>query len=247
MTPVIAYELMKNYYSVINSEFYAEDIRNNMHKININKIEYNSYVNDIKSIIDAPSKVLEIGCGNGFLLKTLEERHYNCYGIEPSPYSYNHAKNILKLNVSNNFLPDSNFYNEKFDLVIMIDVIEHIYDANNFMKDIIKVLNPNGYVFIGTGNIKSLNAKIARSNWGYFKSWEHVSFFSPHSIHSLLESNGFTEININITSLQHKIIQNSFEFSKNIVKKIVNIFLTKKYYHGICYDHMIVLAKHQSG
>ena len=241
MTPVINQQLMATYYSIINSEFYHNALPSTgVH----NYTEYQDYARIIKTLKKA-GKILEVGCGNGYLLKTLETYGYDCYGIEPSPMAYNHAKNELGLNVENSFLAKSSFYSQKFDVIILIDVVEHIVDMQTFMEEIKTVLNTGGIIFIGTGNIDSLNAKIGGANWGYFLSWEHVSFFNKKSMLYFLQKNGFTNIEITKTSLQHKPLQNIGEFCKNLLKKIANPFLRVKYYHGICYDHFIVTATYQ--
>jgi len=241
MTPVVKLELMNRYYSILNSEFYHAS---NSEPCNYNFKEYNDYGKMIKGLRNN-GKILEIGCGNGFLLKALEKLGYDCYGVEPSPMAYNHAKNNLGLNVENTFLSASSFNIQKFDVIILIDVVEHITDMQTFMKEVTSVMNEDGIIFIGTGNIDSVNAKIAGSNWGYFLSWEHVSFFNKKSMHYMLHKNNFTNIKIEKTSLQHKPLQNLSEFIKNLFKKIINRFLRTKYYHGICYDHFIVTATYQ--
>lgn len=242
MTPVIQEELMNEYYSVLNSEFYNAT---NDKLTNLNEKEYYNYSNIIKGY-KSRGKVLEIGCGKGFLLKTLAEQGFDCSGIEPSPKAYEFAKNVLKLNVENSFLTGSSFYKEKFDVIILIDVAEHILNMQVFMEEVNTVLKEGGIIFIGTGNIESFNAKFAAANWAYFVSWEHVSFFNKKSMRYLLEKNRFNNINITETSLQHKPMVNMLEFAKNVFKKLMNPFLRNKYYHGITYDHFIVTATKQS-
>lgn len=240
MTPVLKDELLSRYYSVLNSEFYSGS---HDAPVNINQKEYKDYTAKIKKL--KPSgRILEIGCGNGFLLKGLESAGYECYGVEPSPVAQAHAKNVLGLNVENGFLDQTSFYQQQFDIVILIDVVEHITDMRTFMTQVKHVMADGAVIFIGTGNIDSLNAKIAGPDWGYFLSWEHVSFFNRKSMQQLLASNNFSEINICGTSLQHRPLQNIFEFGKNLFKKLVNPFLRSKYYHGITYDHFIVTAKY---
>ena len=242
MTPVIKEALMSHYYSIITSEFYHN---NPSAPGNYNHKEYKAYSKTIESKIRT-GKILEIGCGNGYLLQTLKEKGFDCYGIEPSPLAYNYARNILNLNVENKFLHQSSFYNESFDVIIMIDVAEHISDMHTFMKEITKVLKPGGYIFIGTGNIDSFNAKLAGADWGYFRSWEHVSFFNPSSLALLLNRFNFEYIAIKKTNLQHYPLQNITELGKNFIKKIVNPFLSNRYYHGICFDHLIAMAQYKT-
>jgi 2-polyprenyl-3-methyl-5-hydroxy-6-metoxy-1,4-benzoquinol methylase len=185
MSPVINQELINRYYSVLNSEYYHNS-KNNNQTHNHNFKEYQQYGKIIKSLKNT-GKVLEIGCGNGYLLKTLEALGYDCNGVEPSPMASNYAKNKLGLNVENKFLSESSFCTQKFDVIILMDVVEHIIYMQNFMKEITSILNDGGIIFIGTGNISSLNAKIAGANWGYFLSWEHVSFFNKESMQYLLQ------------------------------------------------------------
>jgi 2-polyprenyl-3-methyl-5-hydroxy-6-metoxy-1,4-benzoquinol methylase len=224
MTPVIQQELMDRYYSILNSEFY----HSGKEVYNQNEKEYRDYTTLIQQF-KKTGKVLEIGCGHGFLLKTLEEAGYECFGVEPSPLAFNYAKNNLGLHVENTFLNESSFYNTQFDVVILIDVVEHVINMQRMMKEVQKVLKPGGLIFIGTGNIGSLNARLAKQNWGYFLSWEHVSFFNKKSMYRLLQDHHFKNILVRETSLQHKPLQNSTEFIKNIFKKLINPFFKKKF------------------
>ncbi|MFT3978957.1 MAG: class I SAM-dependent methyltransferase [Ferruginibacter sp.] len=238
MNPVIKPELMDKYYSIISSEFYHNA---GVDFICDNTVEYADYLKII-SKIKPSGKVLEVGCGKGVLLKLLQDNGYQTFGIEPSPIGSKYAKEVLHLDIDNNFLHESRFRNEKFDVIIVIDVVEHILNIQPFLDDLKKVLSDGGLLFIGTGNIDSLNARIAGSNWFYYYTWEHVSFFNVKKMDQVLTSKGFKNIHIRKTSLRHRPMTNFFEFGKNIIKLFVNPFLKKKYYHGLAYDHMIVTA-----
>jgi 2-polyprenyl-3-methyl-5-hydroxy-6-metoxy-1,4-benzoquinol methylase len=237
MTPVIREELMNRYYSILNSEFYHSE----KEIYNQNVREYEDYSRIIQQFKKEGS-VLEIGCGNGFLLKTLENIGYDCHGVEPSPAAFGYAKHTLNLDVENKFLSESSFFNSEFDVVIFIDVAEHITHMQTFMNEVSQVLKKGGMLFIGTGNIDSLNARLAKADWNYFLSWEHVSFFNKKSMSYLLQQNNFQDIIIRKTSLQHKPLQNISEFAKNLAKKIFNPLLKHRYYHGITFDHFIITA-----
>ena len=243
MTPVVASDLMDKYYSIINSEFYHNAGIDS--EINYNEKEYDDYYKII-SAIKPGGKVLEVGCGKGMLLNLLKKKGYDTYGIEPSPVAYKYAKESLKLNVDNQFLHNSRFRNEKFDVVILIDVVEHILNMRPFLDDLKSVLKEGGLIFIGTGNIDSFNARFAGNNWFYYYTWEHVSFFTDTTMRTLLQQNGFKDIKVRKISLQHKPLLNFSQFIKNIFKKLINPFLKKKYYHGLAYDHILVTATNES-
>jgi 2-polyprenyl-3-methyl-5-hydroxy-6-metoxy-1,4-benzoquinol methylase len=241
MNPIINDEAMDLYYSRINSEFYdncSPEI------IEQNKKTYLAYLELIKKVLPR-GRVLEIGCGRGFLLKMLTDSGYECSGVEPSPMASSFARDHFALNVETAYLAGSTFYEQSFDLVILVDVFEHISDGQAFLESITHVLKPGGHLFLCTGNIASFSARFAGPNWGYFLSWEHISFFTPESMKFLLGKHGFSNVEVRKASVEHKLFQNCSEFFKNGVKKIVNAFSERKYYHGLCFDHMIVLAKYK--
>lgn len=70
------------------------------------------------------------------------------------------------------------------DLVICAHTLEHVSDPNELIKDIVRYIKPNGYLYIEVPNELNGNGQI-----GWFH--EHINLFTPKSIRHLLESNGF--------------------------------------------------------
>jgi SAM-dependent methyltransferase len=115
----------------------------------------------IKEVIELPSgsRVLEIGCGEAGVLKAFREIGCNCLGIELMDYRTELAREFhdeLDLSGAIEFI-NEDIYNinpetdleEKFDLVILKDVIEHIPDQRRFIPELKKFLKPEGVVFFG--------------------------------------------------------------------------------------------------
>lgn len=105
------------------------------------------------------AKVLEIGCAEAGVLKAFEERGYHCVGIELNPNRVALANAFLKNEIaqgqveiiSDNIYdidPESN-PEFSFDIIILKDVIEHIFDQEKFMIHLRGFLKPNGRVFFG--------------------------------------------------------------------------------------------------
>ncbi len=105
------------------------------------------------------ANVLEIGSGEGGVLKAFTELGFNCVGIELSSSRVNLANEFMKeerMKGQVQFI-SSNIYNinpelyfkEKFDIIILKDVIEHIFDHEKFLSHLKSFLKEDGIVFFG--------------------------------------------------------------------------------------------------
>lgn len=103
-------------------------------------------------------RVLEIGSAEGGVLKAFVELGCYCVGIELSHSRTELAKEYQKEELEKGNIEfiakdiydiDADGLGEKFDLVILKDVIEHIHDQKKFMKEVSKFLKPEGVIFFG--------------------------------------------------------------------------------------------------
>ncbi|MEE9225308.1 MAG: class I SAM-dependent methyltransferase [Bacteroidota bacterium] len=104
------------------------------------------------------SQVLEIGCGEGGVLKAFLDKDFIGTGVEISENMFNLAKVFLKQEIENQTVTlikkdiyDVNLekiFTSKFDLIVLKDVIEHIHDQGKLMAILKKFLKPNGYIYI---------------------------------------------------------------------------------------------------
>jgi len=238
--PRIKSELMDRYYSEINSEYYVlsdsepKDNLKNEHKRIVRLVErYRSEGN-----------ILEIGTGYGHLLKKFGESRWIRYGVEPSPHAAGIAKRVSHLNVINSFFSDQTFSGIQFDVILMFDLIEHLSNPGQMLQRIEFYLKPGGIIVIGTGNIKSLNARISGSNWSYFGSYEHISFFSIKSLTFLLRGNGWQVNKIIKTSYRGNPLSNITRVLENGLKRIPLTFIDRYHYKlPLAMDHMIIIAR----
>lgn len=104
------------------------------------------------------SQVLEIGCGEGGVLKAFLDKDFIGTGVEISENMFNLAKVFLKQEIENQTVTlikkdiyDVNLekiFTSKFDLIVLKDVIEHIHDQGKLMAILKKFLKPNGHIYI---------------------------------------------------------------------------------------------------
>lgn len=246
--PQISQELLTHYYSELNSEYYnlVDKPTNHLEKEHQDIVDIVLRYQRPNAI--AKKTILEIGSGCGFLLNRFDSDCWQKYGVEPSSYAASFASNELKLDIHKGFLTNDLFPGDFFDVILLFDVIEHLKIPRELMDIIRHQLKPGGLLIIGTGDIRSLNAMVSGAHWGYFASWEHLSFFSPETIKFLLNKNGFTPEKIFRRSYQGGLLRNYVVLFKNIVKKLTVFLVGKssKYSHTnyqITLDHLIVVAR----
>jgi len=129
--------------------------------------------------------ILEIGCGSCFILKKLKKDGFNVIGLDPSPLTIKKAsKDGIK--VYKGFFPNPKI-KEKFDLIFHIDVLEHVPQPIQFLKDMRKKINNSGYMIIKvpdcTDSVK--NGDIS------FITHQHVNNFTQNSLKNLVKFCGF--------------------------------------------------------
>ncbi len=92
-------------------------------------------------------RILDVGCGAGILMSELE-RYGDVYGIDVSPLAVEYCKKRGLVNVSVDDLAKLSFTDAHFDVVIALDVLEHIEKDADAIAEIKRVLKPDGTVVI---------------------------------------------------------------------------------------------------
>ncbi len=127
-------------------------------------------------------KVLDVGCGSGLLSKTLLTKGYNVTVIDND----SKAIEIAKKKGINGFVADINTWQtqEKFDCVILGDVLEHIEDDKLAMRKIREMLEPNGCIVVNVPAYQSLFSK-------HDAALGHKRRYSNIELESKLQDSGF--------------------------------------------------------
>jgi ubiquinone/menaquinone biosynthesis C-methylase UbiE len=130
---------------------------------------------------DSAGTILDIGCGTGDFLKTMETNGWDITGFEPNSKAAQIAKS-KGLNLMNDlsYVPDN-----YFDVITMWHVLEHVADLENQIKELHRLIKPNGLIIIAVPNFKSFDATYYKSNWAAFDVPRHLWHFSADSIKHL--------------------------------------------------------------
>lgn len=136
-------------------------------------------------------RVLDIGCGAGFFLDEAKKKGWEVSGIEMSKKLVAYAKKKLKLNIKKGDFLKVKLYNDKFDLIVLSQVVEHLVDPFPVFKKIRKHLSNNGIFYIATPNIESTLSTVLQDDFPYLTPPEHTYFYGPEAIKTLLEKTRF--------------------------------------------------------
>jgi 2-polyprenyl-3-methyl-5-hydroxy-6-metoxy-1,4-benzoquinol methylase len=135
--------------------------------------------------------VLDIGCATGLFLMLMRERNYKVYGIEISDFAAALAKTKHRINVFHGDMLGTHFGDGFFDLITLWDVLEHLLDPKDTLREIHRVLKNSGLLLIETLNTDSLAAKILKSKWPLHAPPYHLFYFNSRSLKLLLLREGF--------------------------------------------------------
>lgn len=150
------------------------------------------YADKIKKNISG-GKLLDIGAAAGFILKGFEERGWTGVGIDPNGRMAEYGTKIVGVHVEKGTIENLEL-NEKFDLVLMIQVVAHIPNVRNSIRKIHQLLKPNGFVLIETWDKDSLTARILGKHWYEFSPPGTLNYFSKKTLNKLMVDNNFLNI-----------------------------------------------------
>jgi len=147
---------------------------------------------ELVSCVEIKTKViLEIGCGSGSLLCALKPHQpAELIGIDVAKSPIEYGLNQYGLDLRQQALDEADFPSGSFDLVLMIDVIEHIERLSDFIQKVHRILRPGGEVFIVTPNFTSL--WWSKGDWiSLRKDFDHLHYLSKISLEVLCDRFGF--------------------------------------------------------
>ncbi len=168
-------------------------------------------------------KILDIGCGGGLISEPLSRLGASVTGIDASYKNIEVAKvhskkNGLKIRYLNTS-PEKKQVNEKFDVILNLEVVEHVENLDLFLKSASDLLKKNGIMFIATINrtfesyIKAIIGAEYILRWLPIGTHEWQKFLKPAELVSKLSKLNFEKTNVD--GLKFNILSNQWNLSKD--------------------------------
>lgn len=166
------------------------------------RLEYAStLLQQLRELGISKGTLLDIGAGKGEVLRIAREAGWETTGIETSSKFADHAACYSGAQILRKPLEHCDFASNAFDAVVLGAVLEHLYNPDQVIKEVARILKPGGALFIDVPNerglyflLGNLYQRLRFRNWVVnlaptFSPY-HVFGFSPRSLRALLAKHG---------------------------------------------------------
>ena len=198
-----------------------------LHKFNPVRLSYikKCIVKDIKKKTTAKPlnniKILDIGCGGGLLCEPLSKLGAKVVGIDASEKNIKIAKTHAKRsNLKINYYcasPENFNFKEKFDVVLNMEIVEHVENVSLFLKESAKFLKKDGIMFIATLNKTLKSYVFAILGAEYILRWLPIGthdwnmFVEPLKLKQICQKNSL--ILDEILGVKYNVLSSDWELS----------------------------------
>lgn len=177
------------------------------------KMRVESLVGDLPS----GSKVLDIGCGRGVMLRALLDLGHEAHGVEIAPEAASGADPRAQIRIAPE-LTKADYEENSFDAVIMWHVLEHLPHPEQTLAEIRRILRPGGRLILAVPNFGSLQSRRTGNHWFHLDLPRHLYHFTPETLQRLLACNEF-----HYESVRHMaMLQNSFGWLQSMLNRVSN-------------------------
>jgi 2-polyprenyl-3-methyl-5-hydroxy-6-metoxy-1,4-benzoquinol methylase len=173
--------------------------------------------------------LLDIGCGTGAFLQTMQQADWDITGLEPDALARDKAAELYTIHPQE---PGKLFELNagSFNAITMWHVLEHVHELHAYIKQAGTLLAPKGKLFIAVPNYTSKDAAIYKEHWAAYDVPRHLYHFSPQSMEKLLSQHSlqltavkpmwFDSFYVSMLSEQYK------NGKGNIIKAVFNGLLS---------------------
>lgn len=132
--------------------------------------------------------ILDIGCGTGAFLETMQSAGWKTLGLEPDAAAREKAisRHIKVLSSAHLFELD-----QTFEAITMWHVLEHVHDLHAYLRQIHSLLSNEGSFIVAVPNHTAKDQLAYQQYWAAYDVPRHLYHFSPASLESIMKKHGF--------------------------------------------------------
>jgi 2-polyprenyl-3-methyl-5-hydroxy-6-metoxy-1,4-benzoquinol methylase len=173
-------------------------------------------------------RLLDVGCGLGFFMKSAFDSGFDTYGIDISRRAVNYAGESFDLKADAIPIDELLMRGDKFDIITLWHVLEHFLNPGEELNKITKLLNDGGLCFIEVPNLRSLKFMLSRQKWiGGNHPRYHRTFFTRTTLERILKKSGFVNIKRLHSVYPDRKRGRLYRMTKNILDRLaMDSFLT---------------------
>lgn len=150
---------------------------------------FKKYLAYIRKLRPVARTLFDVGAATGFFLEIAQHEGFTVSGVEISEYAAGKAreKGIDMRTGTLDAVPSDS----RYDVITMLDLIEHVTDPTDVLRKAHALLAPSGLLVINTPDAGSFYARLMGSRWHLIVPPEHLYYFNRKNISALLERIGF--------------------------------------------------------
>ena len=178
-------------------------------------------------------KILDIGCGGGLICEPLNKLGASITGIDASKDNIEVAKlhsKEMKLNIKYlHCSPENLNFKNKFDVILNMEIVEHVSDTNLFIQNCSKLIKKNGIMFVATINKNLKSYLFAILGAEYILRWLPIGthdwdrFLTPEDLEIITKKNNF--VTDETVGMKFNLLYNKWDKSKDTSVNYVSTFL----------------------
>lgn len=180
------------------ARFYAEDYRKDYkgaakprrRQILRNFRRAADHIQRFRDVLDPVETVLDVGAGSGEFVFLMKEMGKDVVGIEPNAGYAEYCRDALDLDVRTAHLAPDLFDGERFDLVRLNHVLEHLNDPVGYLAMISEWVSPEGLLWVEVPNIETYAREKSKGNMFHFG---HIFNFNPWTLRTAANLAGLKE------------------------------------------------------
>lgn len=124
---------------------------------------------------------LDIGAGAGLLVSLARARGLDATGVEPSRALVRAAEKLHGIRLHQGIFPHPDLAGRQFDVISLVDVIEHVSDPVGLLRSCREALAPDGVLLVVTPDVSSFLARRLGPRWWHFRL-AHVGYFDRNTL-----------------------------------------------------------------
>jgi 2-polyprenyl-3-methyl-5-hydroxy-6-metoxy-1,4-benzoquinol methylase len=176
-------------------EYFSPAIAKNIERERI----FTALVGELERIVNGAGRLLDVGAGEGTLLRTAAARGWDAVGTEISSAMVEHVHGESGITMHHGAIEDVALPPGSFDAVVLNHVLEHVKHPRTTLERIAVLLRPGGVARIEVPNVASLSSRLKnvqsrlrlkRDPWKHYSTGHHFWFFTPATLRRTIESAG---------------------------------------------------------
>lgn len=137
----------------------------------------------INRYVNKPGRLLDYGCGTGDFLHQMQSKQWSVTGVEKDP----DARKLAVKKTSSEILDNNQTLSGTFNVITLWHVLEHLHDLKTTFRELLKLLDRDGYLLIALPNISSEDSHHYKEYWAGLDVPRHLYHFDKESFEQFIQ------------------------------------------------------------